>query len=114
LAGSRRLRNRRTPNRSADPTAPKGSGETPVDTVAGTACPVSSETAQTLCRFFHRRRGYIAAVGPDTEQPGDLVREVEHGQSERTPVLALTGVTLAVAALVGVVLVIVVVVYLLA
>ena len=50
----------------------------------------------------------------DTEQPEDLVREVEQGQSERTPVLALTGVTLAVAALVGVVLVIVISVYLLA
>jgi hypothetical protein len=53
-------------------------------------------------------------VRQDTEQPGDLVREVEEGKSERTPVLALTGVTLAVAALVGVVLVIVVAVYLLA
>ena len=51
---------------------------------------------------------------PETEKPADLVREVERGQSERTPVLALTGVTLAVAALVGVVLVIVVAVYLLA
>ena len=59
-------------------------------------------------------RVHSAVVGPDTEQPGDLVREVEQGRSERTPVLALTGVTLAVAALVGVVLVIVVAVYLLA
>ena len=49
-----------------------------------------------------------------TESPGDLVREADQGKSERTPVLALTGVTLAVAALVGVVLVIVVAVYLLA
>jgi hypothetical protein len=53
-------------------------------------------------------------VGSDTEEPGDLLHELEHGQSERTPVLALTGVTLAVGALVGVVLVIVVAVYLLA
>jgi hypothetical protein len=53
-------------------------------------------------------------VPPETEKPGDLIREADHGQSERTPVLALTGVTLAVAALVGVVLVIVVAVYLLA
>jgi hypothetical protein len=53
-------------------------------------------------------------VRPETEKPGDLIREAEEGQSERTPVLALTGVTVAVAALVGVVLVIVVAVYLLA
>ena len=51
---------------------------------------------------------------PETEKPADLVREAEQGTSERTPALALTGVTLAVAALVGVVLVIVVAVYLLA
>jgi hypothetical protein len=51
---------------------------------------------------------------PETEKPADLLREAEQGQSERTPALALTGVTLAVAALVGVVLVIVVAVYLLA
>ena len=50
----------------------------------------------------------------EAEKPADLVREAEQGQSERTPVLALTGVTLVVAALVGVVLVIVVAVYLLA
>ena len=49
-------------------------------------------------------------VQQDTEQPGDLVREVEEGKSERTPFLALGGVALAVAALVGVVLVIVIVV----
>ncbi|MDQ3823285.1 MAG: hypothetical protein M3321_08600 [Actinomycetota bacterium] len=51
---------------------------------------------------------------PDTEEPADLVREAEQGRSARTPALALTGVTLAVAALVGVVLVIVVAAYLLA
>jgi hypothetical protein len=51
---------------------------------------------------------------PDVESPGDLVREVDRGRSERTPFLALTGVTLVVAAVVGVVLVIVVAVYLLA
>ena len=51
---------------------------------------------------------------PDTEKPDELMREAERGASERTPVLALTGVTLAVGALVGVVLVIVVAVYLLA
>jgi hypothetical protein len=51
---------------------------------------------------------------PEVETPGDLVREVDRGRSERTPFLALTGVTLAVAALVGVVLAIVVAVYLIA
>jgi hypothetical protein len=53
-------------------------------------------------------------VRQESERPEDLLREAEHGHSERTPVLALTGVTLAVGALVGVVLVIVVAVYLLA
>jgi hypothetical protein len=53
-------------------------------------------------------------VRPETEKPAELLREAEQGQSERTPVLALTGVTIAVAALVGVVFVIVVAVYLLA
>jgi hypothetical protein len=51
---------------------------------------------------------------PEIEKPAELVREADRGQSERTPVIALTGVTLAVGALVGVVLVIVVAVYLLA
>ncbi len=51
---------------------------------------------------------------PESEKPAELVREAERGESERTPVLAITGVTLAVGALVGVVLVIVVAVYLLA
>ena len=64
--------------------------------------------------FRQARRVHSPVVRQDTEQPEDLVREVEQGRSERTPALALTGVTLAVAALVGVVLVIVVAVYLLA
>ena len=51
---------------------------------------------------------------PETDKPAELVREADRGESERTPVIALTGVTLAVVALVGVVLVIVVAVYLLA
>jgi hypothetical protein len=55
-----------------------------------------------------------AAMRPETEKPEELLREAERGESERTPVLALTGVTIAVAALVGVVFVIVVAVYLLA
>jgi len=65
-------------------------------------------------RFPHADTGYTAAVRPETEKPAELLREAERGQSERTPVLALTGVTLAVAALVGVVFVIVVAVYWLA
>jgi hypothetical protein len=51
-------------------------------------------------------------VPTETEKPGELLHEAERGESERTPVIALTGVTLALAALVGVVLVIVVAVYL--
>jgi hypothetical protein len=51
---------------------------------------------------------------PESEKPAELIREAERGRSERTPLLALTGVTLAVAILVGVVTVIVVAVYLLA
>jgi hypothetical protein len=53
-------------------------------------------------------------VTPENEKPAELLREAERGQSGRTPVLALTGVTLTVAALVGVVFVIVIAVYLLA
>ncbi len=44
----------------------------------------------------------------------DLVAEAERGQSERTPWLALGGVQIVVAALVGLVVTIVVTVYLLA
>lgn len=46
-----------------------------------------------------------------TETPRELMRETERGRSERTPWLALTGVTLVVAALVGVILVLALVVY---
>jgi len=35
-----------------------------------------------------------------TDSPRDLVKEAERGRSERTPWLALTGVTLVVGALV--------------
>jgi hypothetical protein len=48
------------------------------------------------------------------ENPAELAREAERGRSNRTPLIALTGVTIAVAGLVGVVLVIVLAVYLLA
>ena len=52
---------------------------------------------------------------PDpVEKAEDLAQEVERGRSERTPWLALGGVHIAVAALVGVVLAIVFAVYLLA
>jgi hypothetical protein len=46
-----------------------------------------------------------------TETPKDLVKEAQRGRSERTPWIALTGVTLAVAALVGVIVVIALVLY---
>jgi hypothetical protein len=46
-----------------------------------------------------------------TETPKELVRETERGRSERTPWLALTGVTLVVAALVAAILVIALIVY---
>jgi hypothetical protein len=49
-------------------------------------------------------------VRPESDTPAELVREAERGESERTPFIALAGVTLAVAALVVAVLVIVVVV----
>ena len=49
-----------------------------------------------------------------TETPKELVKEAEVGQSSRTPWLALSGVTLAVALLVGVILVAAFLVYFLA
>ena len=48
------------------------------------------------------------------EKTEELVEEAERGSSERTPWLALTGVHIAVAALVGVVLAIAFVAYLIA
>ena len=38
-----------------------------------------------------------------TETPKELVEEAERGRSERTPVIALTGVTLVVAVIVAVI-----------
>jgi hypothetical protein len=38
-----------------------------------------------------------------TDKPKDLVEEAQAGRSERTPWIALTGVTLAVGALVAVI-----------
>ena len=46
-----------------------------------------------------------------TETPRDLVKEAERGRSERTPWIALTGVTIAVAALVGVILAVALILY---
>ena len=46
-----------------------------------------------------------------TETPKDLVKEAERGRSERTPWIALTGVTIAVAALVGVILAVALILY---
>ncbi len=49
-----------------------------------------------------------------TETPKDLVKEAERGRSERTPWIALTGVTLVVGALVAAILAVALVVYFLA
>jgi len=49
-----------------------------------------------------------------TETPKDVVEEAQRGRSERTPWLALTGVTLVVGALVVAILMVVLVVYFLA
>jgi hypothetical protein len=46
-----------------------------------------------------------------TESPKDLLDETQRGGSERTPMLALTGVTLAVAILVAVILAAALIVY---
>ena len=46
-----------------------------------------------------------------SETPRDLVKEAERGRSERTPWIALTGVTIAVAALVGVILAVALILY---
>jgi hypothetical protein len=44
-----------------------------------------------------------------TETPKELAEEAQRGRSERTPWIALSGVTLGVAALVAIVLIVVVV-----
>jgi hypothetical protein len=49
-----------------------------------------------------------------TEPIKDTIRETEHGQSEKTPFVALTGVTLVVAVIVAIVLVAAVLAYVLA
>ena len=46
-----------------------------------------------------------------TETPKDLVEEAERGRSERTPWLALTGVTIVVGALVAAILAVALIVY---
>jgi hypothetical protein len=46
-----------------------------------------------------------------TETPRDLVKEAERGRSERTPWLALTGVTLVVGALVIAIVVVALIAY---
>jgi hypothetical protein len=46
-----------------------------------------------------------------TETPRDLVEEAQRGRSERTPWLALTGVTLVVGALVVVIAAVALIVY---
>ena len=81
--------------------------------VSAAGIPGRHGSAPKPCRFASRRRGYSSRV-PEAETPGDLLREVDRGRSERTPFLALTGVTLVVAGVVAVVTVIVIAVYLLA
>jgi hypothetical protein len=49
-----------------------------------------------------------------TESPRDLVDEAQRGRSERTPLLALTGVTLVVGAVVVVIMAVALLVYFLA
>lgn len=46
-----------------------------------------------------------------TESPKDLVKEAERGRSERTPWLALTGVTLVVGVVVVAILVVALIAY---
>jgi hypothetical protein len=46
-----------------------------------------------------------------TESPQDLVEEAQRGRSERTPWIALTGVTLVVAVLVAVIVAAALIVY---
>jgi hypothetical protein len=52
--------------------------------------------------------GYAAAM---TETPKELAREADRGRSERTPWIALTGVTLAVAVLAGAIILAALIVY---
>ena len=49
-----------------------------------------------------------------TETPKDLAKEAQGGRSERTPWIALTGVTLVVGVVVAVILAIALIVYFLA
>jgi hypothetical protein len=37
-----------------------------------------------------------------TQTPADLIHEADHGQSERTPAIALTGVFIVISCVVGV------------
>ena len=46
-----------------------------------------------------------------TETPRELAEEAQRGQSERTPWIALTGVTVAVAVLVGVIVAVALILY---
>ncbi len=47
----------------------------------------------------------------EPEEPADLAQEVERGESERTPLLVLSGVMLAAALVVGVLVVLLLLVY---
>ena len=46
-----------------------------------------------------------------TESPKKLAREAERGSSERTPLIALTGVTMVIAAVVAVLVVVLLLIY---
>ena len=60
----------------------------------------------------YRARMEGSSRDPDSERaPGDLVAEAERGRSPRTPMLALTGVTIAVGLVVAVILAIALTVY---
>ena len=61
-------------------------------------------------RFRPRSAGYTGAVAEE-DTPGGLVEEVDRGRSERTPFLAISGVTLVVGAVVAVLIVVLFLVY---
>jgi hypothetical protein len=65
----------------------------------------------TVAREKNGSRGLVEGA---VEKPKDLAREAERGRSERTPFIALTGVTVVVGIAVAVVLAVALLVYFLA
>jgi hypothetical protein len=51
---------------------------------------------------------------PETQTPGEVIREVERGESPRAPFLALSGVTIAIAVVAALVIAVLFLVYFLA